>query len=542
MKIKPLLHLTLFVLLVITCEKEKPEPPQGFINKISIATSDAEQISYRSANIGGTLGDTHGQTIQDYGHCWDTLQNPDISKSKRSNDPFNGSIKTFTSQLSDLIPSKQYFVRAYFTVDEIVVYSTAITFNTKKPAVPVVITVVVSDITATAAASGGTVTDDGGYMVTARGVCWSTSPNPTIADSKTINGTDIGDFNSNLSSLSVNTKYYVRAYAINSAGNGYGNEISFTTKDGLPVLTTTLVSNITATTAISGGTITEDWGFPVTEKGVCWSTSQNPTVTDYTATNGADAGAFSSNITGFNPNTTYYVRAYATNSIGTGYGNQVNFKYNPSSGTFTDIREGGHVYKFVTIGSQLWMAENLAYLPSVSPPSSGSTTSPYYYVYGYEGTSLISAKATSNYSTYGVLYNWSAAMDGASSSSSNPSGVQGVCPSGWHLPSDAEWTELTDFLDGEGVAGGKLKEAGYDHWYSPNTDATDEKGFTALPGGYRDLGGSFINIGYDGSWWSGTEYDATIAWYRFMSYDIAGVDRYNYYREVGFSVRCVRDY
>ena len=210
-------------------------------------------------------------------------------------------------------------------------------------------------------------------------------------------------------------------------------------------------------------------------------------------------------------------------------------------GTFIDSRDGGRTYKTTKIGNQVWMAENLAYLPAVSPPSSESTTSPYYYVYGYEGTSVIAAKATSNYSTYGVLYNWPAAMAGAVSSNSNPSGVQGVCPSGWHLPSDAEWTELVDYLGGAAVAGGKLKEQGIAHWESPNEGATNESWFTALPGGFRDGDGSFGSIGYFGYWWSATELDATAAWGRGVVYYLASVGRDGFDKEIGFSVRCVRD-
>ncbi|SDD19418.1 FISUMP domain-containing protein [Williamwhitmania taraxaci] len=178
--------------------------------------------------------------------------------------------------------------------------------------------------------------------------------------------------------------------------------------------------------------------------------------------------------------------------------------------TFTDSRDG-NVYHTVTIGSQVWMVENLKYLPSVVGSGTGSTTTPYYYVYGYNGTVVADAKATANYAIYGVLYNWPAAMNGAASSTVNPSGVQGVCPTGWHLPSDAEWTQLTTFLGGESVAGGKLKEIGTTHWASPNTGADNSSGFTALPGGYRNYGGSFYYIGYGGYWWSATEYDATHA-------------------------------
>lgn len=215
---------------------------------------------------------------------------------------------------------------------------------------------------------------------------------------------------------------------------------------------------------------------------------------------------------------------------------------NDTAGTFTDSRDGNE-YNWVKIGDQVWMAENLAYLPSVNPVASGSedAAGSYYYVYGYDGANVADAKATANYTSYGALYNWTAAMAGESSSTSNPSGIQGVCPSGWHLPSDAEWTELTDYLGGTSVAGGKLKETGTTHWAIPNTGATNETGFTALPGGLRSNGGTFNSIRLSGYWWSATEDDATNAWYRGMSYYSSPVSRVNFGKEVGFSVRCVRD-
>src|SRR5690554_410098 len=213
-----------------------------------------------------------------------------------------------------------------------------------------------------------------------------------------------------------------------------------------------------------------------------------------------------------------------------------------TSGTFIDSRDGNE-YNWVQIGDQVWMAKNLAYLPSVNMVADGSedAAGSYYYVYGYDGTNVADAKATDNYATYGVLYNWTAAMDGEASSTTNPSGIQGVCPAGWHLPSDAEWTELTDYLGGTSVAGGKLKETGTTHWKSPNTGATNETGFTALPGGGRGGNGTFNGIGDSGYWWGATEYGAAIAWNRTMYDDYSYVSRANYYKEVGFSVRCVRD-
>ncbi|HQF05906.1 MAG TPA: fibrobacter succinogenes major paralogous domain-containing protein, partial [Bacteroidales bacterium] len=205
-----------------------------------------------------------------------------------------------------------------------------------------------------------------------------------------------------------------------------------------------------------------------------------------------------------------------------------------------DSRDG-NLYSYKTIGTQVWMTENLAYLPSVVGPGTGSNSTAYYYVYGYDGTDVDAAKATSNYTTYGVLYNWPAAMSGAASSSADPSGVQGICPTGWHLPSDAEWTTLTTYLGGESVAGGKMKEAGESHWTSPNTGATNESGFTALPGGYRSSNGNFTNIGIDGYWWSSTEDSAIYAWSRYLYYDLGLVGSFSGDKDYGFSVRCLRD-
>jgi len=176
------------------------------------------------------------------------------------------------------------------------------------------------------------------------------------------------------------------------------------------------------------------------------------------------------------------------------------------------------------------MAENLRYLPSVVGPGTGSNTTPYYYVYDYDGTDVNAAEVASNYSTYGVLYNWTAAVY--------------ACPTGWHLPSDDEWTELTDYLVDN--AGGKLKatgtiEAGTGLWYVPNAGSTNETSFTALPGGGRGSGGSFGSIGGYGGWWSATEGYPVGAWVRGMGYDFSDVGRSNNFKELGFSVRCLRD-
>jgi uncharacterized protein (TIGR02145 family) len=207
---------------------------------------------------------------------------------------------------------------------------------------------------------------------------------------------------------------------------------------------------------------------------------------------------------------------------------------------FKDTRDG-QVYKFVKIGNQVWMAENLRYLPSVVGPAIASSTSPYYYVYGYNDTNVSEAKATANYTSYGVLYNWPAAMNGAESSTAKPIGVQGICPDGWHLPSDAEWTQLIYYLGGEIISGSKLKETGTTHWNSPNTGATNETGFTALPGGFRHVNGTIRSMGYDGFWWSTTKYDSSSVLFRYMEYSNTFIGWGSNTKEIGYSVRCVKD-
>jgi uncharacterized protein (TIGR02145 family) len=230
--------------------------------------------------------------------------------------------------------------------------------------------------------------------------------------------------------------------------------------------------------------------------------------------------------------------------------------FSQETGTFTDIRDD-HIYKWVKIGDQLWMAENLAYLPSVSMPDSESYTEPVYYVYDYRGTSVIKAKTTTNYKTYGVLYNWPAAMNGAEGSSANPSGVQGICPSGWRIPSDVEWNTLENYFMENGynydgtTTGNKYGKAFASDtgWSSSsnegavgNTDYPayrNKSGFTALPGGARNTQGEFVNIKADGAWVSTTESDSMNYWGRDVFFASVNVNRANAPKELGLSVRCL---
>jgi hypothetical protein len=206
------------------------------------------------------------------------------------------------------------------------IYGSDITFTTKAVVIPTVTTIDVSAITTATATSGGNVASDGGAAVTSRGVCWNTTSNPAISDSKTADGSGTGSFVSTLTNLTPLTTYHVRAYATNSAGTAYGSEVIFTTQAVIvPTVTTTDVTNISAFGGTSGGIITSTGGGTISAKGICWGESPNPTINDYVINSGTGTSSFNSSIVSAVPNTIYYVRSYATNEIGSSYGDQKSF-------------------------------------------------------------------------------------------------------------------------------------------------------------------------------------------------------------------------
>ena len=289
----------------------------------TVTTSPVTNITQTTALGGGNVTNDGGADVTERGVCWSTNHNPTVNNSHASNGTGTGS---YTVQMTGLTASTTYYVRAYAVNSEGTSYGEEVSFATSQNvSSPTVTTSSVTNITQTTATGGGNVTSDGGGTVTERGVCWSTNPNPTVADSHANNGTGTGSFTVSMTGLTANTLYYVRAYAVNSAGTSYGNEVSFTTAPSLPTVTTSNVTNITQTTATGGGNVTSDGGGTVSERGICWSTSHNPTVGDTHASSGSGTGSFSVNMTGLAPGTTYYVRAYAVNSSGTSYGAEVSF-------------------------------------------------------------------------------------------------------------------------------------------------------------------------------------------------------------------------
>lgn len=209
--------------------------------------------------------------------------------------------------------------------------------------------------------------------------------------------------------------------------------------------------------------------------------------------------------------------------------------------SFVDARDG-NVYQTVTIGNQIWMAENLKYLPFVVGPQVGSFTTAHFYVNDFFDTDVNVAKGTENYNTFGVLYNWSAAMNGELSSSSNPSNIQGICPDGWHLPSNAEWQELVNFIVGETGVVDLLIKTDTNQWAFPVENATNVFGFNALPGGaFFNGGNSFSHIGLTGYWWTSQVLDDEFARFFRLTQDNPNVIGFATSKASGFSVRCVQD-
>lgn len=506
-----------------------------------VTTASVSDITANTATCGGNVTDDGGFAVTLRGVCWSINPNPIISDNLTADGSGTG---TFTSTLDNLNTATVYYVRAYATNSNGTSYGNEQEFATT--GLPVLTTTEVSNINATTATSGGSISDDGGSSITARGVCWSASANPTISDNITSDGAGTGNFSSNLSSLDINTTYYVRSYATNANGTSYGNELSFTTKDGIPVFTTNEITDITAISATSGGTITDNGGFSVTARGVCWSTSQNPTISDSYTTDGSGIGAFASNLTGLVEWSTYYVRSYVTNDIGlTYYGNEFSFMaYNTNEYVFD---YDGNVYGIVQIGNQIWMAANLKTTHYADGTAISLVTDNTVWADLVDNNTddaycYYNNNSSGEADTYGALYTWAAAMNGAASSTANPSGIQGACPDGWHLPSDAEWTEMDNFIASDGHSdqeGATLKST--TGWNSDG-NGTNIYGFDALPGGIRlrDTG-SFFGEGDIIYYLSSTETDSELIYHRNLSYTNSVLGRGNYYKSGGFYIRCIKD-
>jgi len=446
----------------------------------TLTTAEASEVTSSSANCGGNITANGGADITARGLCWSTSQTPTIQGSKTTNGTGSG---VFTGAISGLAPGTTYFVRAYATNSAGTSYGNEVSFKTQA-VLPSIATVDISNLGISTLTTGGNVTNDGGATVTERGICWSTNQTPTIQDSRTSSGTGVGSFSINISGLTPDTKYYFRAFATNSIGTAYGEPVSATTLSSLAVLTTVEVTNITINSAISGGNVTHQGSDAPFSRGVCWSTSQNPTITDNIAQNPLNQNSFTCNMTGLRPGTTYYVRAFATNSIGTGYGNQVTFRTEASTPELTTVeatliasnsaRCGGNITtdngSTVTARGVCWSTQTNPVIQTGNHTSDGSGTGTFesnisgltpgtkYYVrayatngkgteYGVQISFTTLPELPSLTTTNASSITFSSAISGGSIQSNGGSAIitQGVCLSVTQMPtiSDRVVLDLT---------------------------------------------------------------------------------------------------
>ncbi len=342
----------------------------------TLTTNAATSVTNIAAISGGNITSDGGTPVTARGICWSTSPNPTVSNSTTNNGTGTGA---FTSNISGLLGSTVYYVRSYAVNTTGIAYGNQVTFTTPVPTPPSLTTTAFSSITSVSVATGGSIVNNGGALVTARGVVWDTLTNPLVTKNRSINGSTNDIFPDTIRGLAGSRLYYVRSYATNSAGTAYGNELNFTTLTPVvPTVTINPIDLITNISARSGGAITSDGGAAILSKGIVWSTFPNPTISNSKTTDGSGLAPFTSQLTGLFGDSIYYVRAYATNATGTGYSSQLNFTATTAvlatitttpitSITFNSAISGGNVTAngggVISARGVVW---NIATMPTVS--------------------------------------------------------------------------------------------------------------------------------------------------------------------------------
>jgi len=306
------------LMLFAACEKDDPVKLEP-----KLATWEITDITSTSAIVSGFVI-AEGDGFIEHGVCWSLEAEPTIADNAVKADNVEKAVYSVTVDNLEFLTT--YHVRAYTKSSEgSILYGQDTTFTTLAN-IPFLELDSVYDITASTASGDVNVTNDGKSEVSARGLCWSTETEPTVDDAKTEDGAGIGRFTGSIIDLIGGTTYYVRAYATNEMGTAYSNEINFVTPAGLAVVTTDSVKNVAKTTATVYGNVVNEAGADVTERGVCYATTADPTIADSKVVVGAGMGDFSADLTELTAGTVYYARAYATNSEGTSYGENIEFK------------------------------------------------------------------------------------------------------------------------------------------------------------------------------------------------------------------------
>ncbi len=525
--------MTMLCALLFACKPETEKP--------TVVTVSVEDVTETTAKVVGQVTADGGAEVTERGVCWNTESNPEVTHQRTVEGTGLG---TFTSEVADLQPNTTYYVRAYATNEKGTSYGEEKSFKTQEieepsepeepgddepenpedpeepgddepeePEIPAVITVAtseVTDITINSAVCGGEITTEGEVVIVARGVCYGANSNPTVSDSYTTDGEGVGAFTSQLSDLTHNTTYYVRAYATDEEGNtSYGEEKSFVTLEMLlPAVTTSEVTSITMVSAVCGGEVTFDGNAAVTSRGVCWSTSQNPTVEDSKTTDGEGVGAFTSNITELSQGTTYYVRAYAVNEMGVAYGEEVSFTTMSTEGNIN-----GHDWVDLGLPSGLkWATCNVG---ATAPEQYGD-----YYSWGE-----VETKTAYNSNNCSTMYQQIDDFSG----DPQYDVARKKWGDAWRMPTKEEQEELLNNCTWElttinGFSGYKVT--------GPNGNSI----FLPAAGYYYD---TYVNFdGYYGGYWSSTPHEDTDSAY-YLGFDDKEQRENAYYRSDGQSVRAV---
>jgi uncharacterized protein (TIGR02145 family) len=427
-------------------------------------------------------------------------------------------------------------------------------FSCKKDMVPILKTSDINYVAPTSAACGGTIIDEGSSSVISRGVCWSQAVLPTIADSITIDGSGPGTYSSDIKGLTPGTTYYVRAYAVNVIGTSYGLVRSFTTSSTGNV-------NIPVPDLIfpESGAILDNACYPDSQI-IIWSFDWDdcPGATSYNlfvmrskvALNPVidiilSESSYTDTILGYicdenRTDWTWKVMACVNGEWGA-WSEERKFDVEPLGTDCVDepppwpqdwVEDvDANYYGIATIGKQRWMKENLRvtlfnnWVPIHEIADNSAWNKLTTYGYCWYNNDVVSY-----YQTYGALYNWNAVNSGI------------LCPTGWHVPSEREWQIMIDFLGGSAIAGGKLKEYGVVNWSAPNSEATNESSFTALPGGTRLSSGLYTEMGLSGNFWTSTkkgDNDPEIVVLKFNNGEVVNGKQCD--PVTGASVRCIRD-
>jgi len=505
------------VTLIIVCQSivlnscfENPYPPV-------LTTQQIELVNAVTITSGGNITDDGGTEIFQKGVCM-SMDNTPTMQDLITLDGV-GNADFVTTLILD--PDITYYIRAYAINGAGIGYGNILSFTLDPLPFTEAIIMDFGDITGVEAFMRGRI--ESNQAITTRGACWSTTMNPTTSNSKTVAGSGTGIFETTITGLAPGTRYYTRAYATTATEVFYSANYEFTTM-GYPQLTTKEIINTGTFVISTGGDIISQ--NLVLKTGVCWSTEPSPTIADSKTEDQLVYTSFTSDPYGLLPATTYYIRSYATNIVGTGYGNERVITM-PDA---TVYDPDGNPYSSVTIGSQTWLTENLKTTKYANGENIPNILNTGDWLNATSGAWCYFENISDYEVPYGKLYNWFTVTDS-----------RNVCPAGWHVPTDAEWQTLIAFLGGSDVAGNKLKEAGTAHWSPYNDLATNSSGFTALPGGGQSaLPGFSYPIQSLGMFWSETPVDGENA-YGYYLFDAQSINKQEYIKQTGLTVRCVKD-